>query len=399
MAEPVKRFQWTPLLTVFAIGISLIVVGWGFILWRRHQTADGVSHVARIPRTMSQSTNKQVSPAYAKALQEKEMRIASQAAKSGASYIPPPQESVSPNNTMNALDSLAGPGSGSSTGNTVSAAVPNTTNGASGNGTPGSFQYGGNAQNNPSQTADATAWQKTLAKRDKAGLSFLMTRLRVPPASTLVVAHKRGTAAGGNNSHKSAKHGLGGIGGARSTLPADLVRVLRPGAMLYAENDLALNSDSPGPVEATILSGPLTGARALGSMTKLGNYLTLKFTSITTRAGATYAISGYGVNPKIPATTVRSAVNRHLLSRWGGLLAASFLQGYGQAISQSGAQVASSYGSTVSTLPVLSPQQELLVAAGTVGQQLAAVAQTNFARPNTVTFDPGQPVAILILKG
>ena len=174
--------------------------------------------------------------------------------------------------------------------------------------------------------------------------------------------------------------------------------VLRPGAMLYAENDLRLDSDSPGPVRATILAGPLKNAIALGSMAKKGNFLVLTFTSITTRSGVTFRISGYGVDPSIPAADVRSAVNRHLLSRWGGLLAASFLSGYGQAIAQSGSSVVSSGLGTVTAMPTLSPLQELEVAAGTVGTQLSSIAQQNFNRPNTVTLDPGVPLAILIIK-
>ena len=384
-----KRFQWTPLMTIIAGLAVLVVGGWIFVTLHHSPHGIGATSVAGAPRAQRHGVSK-TTPAYAAALNQQTLQQAQQAAHSGSTYIPPPaaQELSSP-----AILSLtaSNPAPANTTGSGSSGNTATNTN------TAAPIMIG-NPQNQQTAPVPGLSPKGRAAKRDAAALKALMVRLRIPVPKTVVIQEKR------QRKTRTAPTGTATSGhtvpaGGAQTLPANLVTVLRPGAMLYAENDLYLDSDSPGPVEVTILSGPLTGARALGTMAKTGDYLTLKFSSITTKAGTTYAIKGYGVNPKIPATTVRSAVDHHLLSRWGGLLAASFLQGYGQAVSQSGSTAASSFGSTITTMPVLTPQQELLVAAGTVGQQFANVMQQNFNRPATVTLNPGVPLAILILKG
>lgn len=396
--QSAKRFQWTPLMTVIT-GLALVIVGgWIFVSLHHNPHGLGGTRIAGAPRSTQNSVNK-TTPAYAKAVQNEDIQEAQKAAHSGATYIPPPAAQ-----TVSAppILSLSGGSLGGMSALNGTNGPPDTKQNYASTQSDGSAATPimmGNAQNQggANGSVQGLSPQGRAAKRDAAALKALMVRLRVPVPKTFVVkmGHKKTGSNGGIPVPGKPIH----TGGSQTPLPSYLVSTLRPGAMLYAENDLYLDSDSPGPVEVTILAGPLTGARALGTMAKTGDYLTLKFSSITTKAGVTYAISGYGVNPKIPATTVRSAVNHHILSRWGGLLAASFLQGYGQAISQSGSTAATSYGSTVTTMPVLTPQQELLVAAGTVGQQLSSVMQANFNRPATVTLNPGVPLAILILKG
>lgn len=388
MAKPEKpksRLHWTPLLwlvtAVMVAGVGL----WGFVLMRRHQAAGEV----RVPPapTVNQAAVGRATPAYARALTREQIADARRAAREGRSYAPPPQVNTVPI-SLSAINPATPPPAQASS-------LTGPAGSDSGAVTPAPIALG-NGQNTAEVEVSGVSPRGRDAKRDAAALSYLAARMVARPASTEVYAEPVVAA--------SSRGGAPDRGGkpaaaSRDALPAALVSVLRPGAMLYAENDLFLDSDSPGPVEATILSGALTGARALGTMSKTGNYLTLRFTSITTRAGVSYDISAYGVDPKIPATTVRSAVDRHLLSRWGGLLAASFLQGYGQAISQSGSTVSSSFGTTTTAMPPLSARQQLEVAAGTVGTQLATVMQQNFNRPNTVTLQPGVPMAILIIKG
>lgn len=395
-----KRFQWTPLL-IFTLGfLALLVIGWIVMLLRSsHNTGVGASSVARAPRSLNHNTAQhRVDPAYAKILAQQEAAQAAAADKNGSTYVPPPRVMTGHNDGLLSILSPNAP-------LLHSPQTTDTSATSSSNSANSGQLVMGNSQNDPnlqSSGANTGSYQARKEKLDKIALVALIKRLHKIPALTTVIATPKSQSTGSLTTRSSSSGRRSSFGKGSSgapALPANLVTVLRPGAMLYAENDLALNSDSPGPVEATILAGPLTGARALGAMSKTGNYLTLQFTSVTTKAGATYAIHGYGVNPKIPATSVRTAVDKHILSRWGGLLAASFLQGYGQAITQSGSSISSSYGSTVATMPMLTPQQELLVAAGTVGQQLASVMQANFNRPNTVTFNPGVPLAILIIKG
>ena len=383
--------QWSPVWVV-SITVVVAVVGLGmFVILRDHRPATrdtGATSVAVSAHAAGRG-GQPVTPSYRTARLREEAARAREARAHGGTYIPAPVPKAAA--TLPLSLSMSSP-----------KRVPAVVSSALAEPQP-PLTMAGNSQGQglAPYGANGASARSALAKRDQRGLAWLMTAAAIVPASTTVMATPR--------VHRTPKGPVSGLArkaraprrGASATpsgIPADLMSVLRPGAMLYAENDLRLDSDSPGPVRATILAGPLKNAIALGSMAKKGNFLVLTFTSITTRSGVTFRISGYGVDPSIPAADVRSAVNRHLLSRWGGLLAASFLSGYGQAIAQSGSTIESSLGTTVTAMPTLSPLQELEVAAGTVGTQLSSIAQQNFNRPNTVTLDPGVPLAILIIK-
>ena len=385
--------QWSPVWVV-SIAVVVTVVGLGVaVILRDHRPATrdtGATSVAVSAHAAGGRSGQPVTPSYRAARLREEAIRARAARAEGGTYIPAPVPKAAA--TLPLALSAPRP-----------KRIPSAVRSALAEPEP-PLTMAGNApgQGLAAYGAGGAPAQSSLAKRDQRGLAWLMTAAAIVPAATTVtvrhVHRAPAPSASGPSRRAGSAHRAKGARTLPSGLPADLMSVLRPGAMLYAENDLRLDSDSPGPVRATILAGPLKNAIALGSMAKKGNWLMLTFTSITTRAGTTYQISGYGVDPSIPAADVRSAVNRHLLSRWGGLLAASFLSGYGQAIAQSGSSVVSSGLGTVTAMPTLSPLQELEVAAGTVGTQLSSIAQQNFNRPNTVTLDPGVPLAILIIK-
>ena len=102
--------------------------------------------------------------------------------------------------------------------------------------------------------------------------------------------------------------------------------------------------------------------------------------------------------PETDRTAVRSAVDRHGLSRWGGLVAASFLEGFGDAVSRAGTRSYTSiYGSGLS-VPGYSPGDEAWIAAGKVGERAAGVFEKNFTMAPTVTLDSGTLMGVLILQ-
>jgi intracellular multiplication protein IcmE len=125
----------------------------------------------------------------------------------------------------------------------------------------------------------------------------------------------------------------------------------------------------------------------------------VKFDHLTTPARVTYAIEAYAVDTTTARTALATDVDHHRLERWGALLAASFLEGYGQAVRAS---------HTITTVGPLGnivsvPQDDLdhadLVreAVGTVGQRLATVVGEQFQRPNTITVASGTGISVLIV--
>ena len=173
---------------------------------------------------------------------------------------------------------------------------------------------------------------------------------------------------------------------------------LKPGDILYARNEIMLNSDALGPAQATILAGEFQGAKLIGGFDKSNDYLTVEFSRMILPDGTMYQIDGVAIDPEVQASAVRSDVDRHILTRWGGLMAASFLAGFGEAVSDSGTEIAVSDGTTVSSTPDLDTEEELWSAAGRVGEELSTVLNRNFDRPNTITLDPGIEIGILILQ-
>ena len=173
---------------------------------------------------------------------------------------------------------------------------------------------------------------------------------------------------------------------------------LKPGDILYARNEIMLNSDAPGPAQATILAGEFQGAKLIGGFDKSNDYLTVEFSRMILPDGTMYQIDGVAIDPEVQASAVRSDVDRHIMSRWGGLMAASFLAGFGEATQDSGTTIAVSDGTTVSSTPDLDTEEELWTAAGRVGEELSSVLSDNFDRPSTVTLDPGIEIGVLILQ-
>lgn len=173
---------------------------------------------------------------------------------------------------------------------------------------------------------------------------------------------------------------------------------INAGDVLYARNEMQLNSDVGGPAQATILSGEYKGAKLLGGFEKKRNYLRVEFGRLVTPEGKQYSIQAYAINPEVSSTAVRSDVDRHMLQRWGGLMAASFLAGFGEAVSQGGSSVSVSDGTTTKSYPDMDMTNQLWSAGGKVGEKLASKFEENFNRPSTVILRSGQKLGILVLS-
>ncbi len=180
--------------------------------------------------------------------------------------------------------------------------------------------------------------------------------------------------------------------------PAAALPGLREGDILYAVNRVSLDSDAPGPAMAEICAGAYAGSRVLGSFQRLGERLVLRFTELVLPDGARFAFEGCAVDPRTDRAAVRSQVDRHLLARWGGLVAASFLQGFGEAVRRSGTRsYATVYGSG-EQFPDYSLRDELWIAAGRTGERAAGLFERNFSQPPTVTLRSGTEMGVLVLR-
>ncbi len=168
------------------------------------------------------------------------------------------------------------------------------------------------------------------------------------------------------------------------------------GEVVYGVNEIAVNSDVDGPVKVTLLSGPFKGGVFIGHFKRADTFLRLEF-DIFSHNRKTYQIKGYGVDPSTQGVAVRSDVDHHRLSRWGGLIAASFLEGFADAVEHSGVTTYDGVWGTAKTYPEYNVEDQMWIAGGKVGEKLAIPMYQNFYRPPTVTLNTGEGIGVLII--
>ena len=116
---------------------------------------------------------------------------------------------------------------------------------------------------------------------------------------------------------------------------------IKAGDILFAVMDTAVNSDQPGPILATIVSGKLKGSKLIGSFNLPTNsdrmLITFNLISIP-GSNKTTSINAYAIDPNTGRTALSTRANHHYLLRYGSLFASTFLQGFGNAFQAAGTE-------------------------------------------------------------
>ena len=181
---------------------------------------------------------------------------------------------------------------------------------------------------------------------------------------------------------------------------------LRPGDILHAVLQTAINSDEPGPVRARVVGERFKDAILLGSLAPfspvVGNRperVLVRFQYLTDR-DRVYDLDAYAIDPSTTRTALADNVNHHYFSRWGALIAASFLEGYGNAVRASNRNTTIGLFGNVITTPKddIDDTEIAKEALGTVGERLSDAVGQHFSRPNTITVDSGAAIGVLILS-
>jgi|GEM_PF-1612579 len=184
--------------------------------------------------------------------------------------------------------------------------------------------------------------------------------------------------------------------------------IIKAGTILFATLNTSVNSDEPGPVLATILTGEYKNSRLVGSVQQTQDpsglnrpeRVQLNFTTMNMPdAAKTIGISAVAIDPDTARTALASNVDHHYLLRYGTLFASSFMEGYGNAVTQSG-QIVTNFASGGQSVvnQQLNPRQEFAAGLGQVGQQWGEQMGQIFNRPNTITVNAGTSMGILFLS-
>ncbi|NNM58804.1 MAG: hypothetical protein HKM04_03215 [Legionellales bacterium] len=214
--------------------------------------------------------------------------------------------------------------------------------------------------------------------------------------------------------------------------------IIKAGTILFGVLSTAVNSDEPGPVMATIVTGQLKGSKLIGAIQNSppipgsggATKLILNFTSMSVPyLPESISISAVAVDPDTARTALGSEVDHHYLERYGSLFASAFLEGWGQEISSAGTTVTvSPFGGTTSTkngtgttqTVVVNPDgtttttstspptnsqggtlgigQNVAAGLGQVGTNWGQQLGDTFNRPNTVIINSGVSIGLLFLS-
>lgn len=218
--------------------------------------------------------------------------------------------------------------------------------------------------------------------------------------------------AGANGSGVGAHNGADG-----ANYPGPKVLAAKPGDVFYAIINVGFNSDDPQglPVYATIYdihpdgsTGPLHGARLQGKVTYSDEDAAVVFNQMTLgdNTGRTARISAMAVTlSENMRPGVAVDVDRHLLSRYGSLVASTLLQGVGQVgqqlVSRVGTQTISPYGTYTSSLDFNNPSVYVPAAMGALmplGQVFTQAFSKNFMQRPTISTPSGTDVGVVFLE-
>lgn len=182
--------------------------------------------------------------------------------------------------------------------------------------------------------------------------------------------------------------------------------IIKTGDILFAVLDTSVNSDEPGPILATIVSGKLKGAKLIGSFNLPTNAdkMVISFNTMSVPgAPKSTSINAYAIDPDTARTALSSNTNHHYLLRYGSLFASSFLEGFGNAFQSANTTVTiggtgGGQNITVQNGIGRSALQNAVIGLATLGKAWGQVAQQQFSTPTTVEVYSGTPLGILFTQ-
>lgn len=139
------------------------------------------------------------------------------------------------------------------------------------------------------------------------------------------------------------------VSGGSTTGSPQARTIVSAGTVSYAQLLTEANSDVPGPIMAQIVSGPLAGARAVGSFEVAnGNadYLVLNF-KLANYKGHDYRLNAIALDPDTTLGGMATDVDQRYFMRVVLPAAAGFLQGFASALGQGNSSTTTNGTSTI----------------------------------------------------
>ena len=179
---------------------------------------------------------------------------------------------------------------------------------------------------------------------------------------------------------------------------ATAVQIIAATTIEYGQTLIEANSDVKGPVLVELVTGPLKGARLLGSFKKEEEYLVIEMNTAV-KDEKSYSVNAIILDPDTTLPGVATEVDRRWFRRVILPAAASFIEGLGSAIAETSGTSVSVEGETVTTQTEdLDTEEELGKAVEKAAEKIAEIVDDEAADVETlVKVRAGTPVGILFL--
>ena len=175
--------------------------------------------------------------------------------------------------------------------------------------------------------------------------------------------------------------------------------LLPAGQIAYAELMIEANTDSPGPVLAQILSGPLKGNRILGTFEEENELITLSFDTVVIGEDSV-SIDAVAIDPDTTLPGMATEVDHRYFQRIVLPAAAAFVDGMATAIAESGRTTVTVEGDTVSEeTEDADSEQEVATGIQEAGQEVRSILDDIVNDIEVlVRLEVGTPMGILFLE-
>ena len=174
--------------------------------------------------------------------------------------------------------------------------------------------------------------------------------------------------------------------------------LLPAGEILYAQLLLEANSDIPGPILAQIVSGPLAGGRLIGSFSVEDEFLVLRFQTLVID-GVSLTVDSVAVDPGTTLTGLATDIDHRYIQRVLFPMAAAFVEGAAEAISESGRTTITVNGETVSeSEEETDTEQEVASGIEEAGEELRDLLDEMADVEPLIRVEAGTPMGILFLQ-
>ncbi|WP_279483551.1 DotG/IcmE/VirB10 family protein [Aureimonas sp. SK2] len=173
------------------------------------------------------------------------------------------------------------------------------------------------------------------------------------------------------------------------------------GSMTYAVIVNGADTDTPGPVVAKVMRGPLKGSRLIGTFRENDETtaMVVQFDRVVLPDGTNLDASAYAIDPAKGTLAVKSEYDARFLQRYGPQLAGAFLSGLGNTLAQTQTTIVP-LGLSGAGIARPKPRIEegLYAAAGQVGDQFASEIEDLGPDGPIVRLNAGKLIGVLFTE-